>query len=338
MNSLITAIANLMNPFAYIIEDEPAPDRLSNLGTFGTNPGSLRALTYIPKDLPAGAPLVIVLHGCKQTAEHYDNGSGWSDLADRHGFALLYPEQHCLNNLLLGFNWFRPRDNTRGSGEPLSIMHMVTQVARDHAIDRGRIFITGLSAGGAMTSVMLATYPELFAGGAIIAGLPYGCADTTQAAFRSMQGRFAGRTPRQLALRLRNASGHNGPWPKISIWHGGNDGTVHPSNASAILKQWLKLHKLPPAPSSIHIVDGYPRRVWKSADGHAVLEEFRITGMGHGTPLKTGGPNGCGESGDYMLEVNISSTRHIAAFWGLTQPGPAGRPQKARRQVADAPA
>lgn len=148
MNSLITAIANLMNPFAYIIEDEPTPDRLSNLGTFGTNPGSLRALTYIPKDLPAGTPLVIVLHGCKQTAEHYDNGSGWSDLADRHGFALLYPEQHCLNNLLLGFNWFRPRDNTRGSGEPLSIMHMVTQVARDHAIDRGRIFITGLSAGG----------------------------------------------------------------------------------------------------------------------------------------------------------------------------------------------
>ncbi|CAM3431818.1 alpha/beta hydrolase family esterase [Thalassospira profundimaris] len=325
MRSLINALATLMNPFAYVGDDALPTERLSTLGTFGANPGLLRALTYIPQDLPKAAPLVIVLHGCKQTAERYDDGSGWSDLADRHGFALLFPEQRRVNNWLLGFNWFRPRDNTRGSGEPLSIMHMVEQVVRDHGIDRQRIFITGLSAGGAMTSVMLATYPELFAGGAIIAGLPYGCADTTRAAFRSMKGRRGGRTAGQLAPSLRRASGHEGPWPTISIWHGGIDGTVHPSNASAILKQWLKLHKLSPVPTRAHIVDGYPRRVWKDADGHEVLEEFRITGMGHGTPIKAGGPNGCGSSGDYMLDVNISSTRHIASFWGLMQADAANR-------------
>jgi poly(3-hydroxybutyrate) depolymerase len=202
---------------------------------------------------------------------------------------------------------------------------MIEQVVGDHAIDRKRIFITGLSAGGAMTSVMLATYPEVFAGGAIIAGLPYGCADTIPEAFRSMQGQFGGPTAGQLATRLRGASDHDGPWPTISIWHGGSDNTVDPSNAEAILEQWLTLHKLSARPTATDIVDGYPRRVWKDANGQELLEEFRITGMGHGTPLKTDGPDGCGSSGDYMLDVDISSTNHIAAFWGLTLAGAAKR-------------
>ncbi len=263
------------------------------------------------------------MHGCRQTAEGYDYGSGWSSLADREGFALLFPEQRYSNNRLLGFNWFQPRDSSRGFGEPLSIMQMVEQVVGDHAIDRQRIFITGLSAGGAMTSVMLATYPEVFAGGAIIAGLPYGCAKTIPGAYRSMQGRSGGPTTRQLAARLRNASDYDGPWPKISIWHGSSDYTVNPSNAEAIAGQWLTLQDLSPIPTLTHVVDGYPRRVWSDAGDHEILEEFCITGMGHGTPLKTGGSNGCGSSGDYMLEVGISSTRHIAAFWGLTRPSAA---------------
>lgn len=310
---------NFMNPFAYFGESGDTgdtDDRLSKLSEFGSNPGSLRALTYIPEDLPVGAPLVIVLHGCEQSAEDYDRGSGWSDLADRHGFALLFPEQRLYNNWFLGFNWFEPRDSRRGSGEPLSIRQMVEQVVGDHGIDRQRIFITGLSAGGAMTSVMLATYPEVFAGGAIIAGLPYGCASTVPAAFRRMRGR-GGPTGRQLAARLRNASKHNGPWPTISIWHGSRDHTVDPSNVEAIIGQWRTLLKLRRMPSRTHLVDGYPRRVWSDAKGHDLLEEYSITGMGHGTPLKTGGRTGCGSSGDYMLDVNISSTRHIAAFWGL---------------------
>ena len=325
MIKLMTTMSNIMNPFADAGEDKPAIDRLSSLNEFGSDPGALRALTYIPEDLPENAPLVIVLHGCRQTAEDYDYGSGWSELADQHGFALLFPEQRVSNNWLLGFNWFQPRDNSRDSGEPLSIMQMVEQVIGNHAIDRKRIFITGLSAGGAMTAVMLATYPEAFAGGAIIAGLPYGCANTMPAAYRSMQGWLGGPTSRQLAARLRDASDYEGPWPTISIWHGSSDETVDPSNSEAILKQWLTLHDLSPKPTRTHVVDGYPRRVWKDAGGNELVEDFCITGMGHGTPLKTGGRNGYGSSGDYMLDVDISSTRHIASFWGLTQLGAANR-------------
>ncbi len=291
--------------------------RLADLKDFGSNPGALNAKTYIPEDLPAGAPLVVVLHGSDQTAAEYDVGAGWSDIADQYSVALLFPEQQRVNNLTLGFNWFEPDDSHRGAGEPLSILHMVEQVVGDHGIDRQRIFITGLSAGGAMTSVMLATYPEIFAGGAIIAGLPYGSADTLPDALLRMKG-LGSPTAKQLETRLRDASAHKGPWPTLSVWHGSGDHTVDASNANAILGQWRAIHELEQTPSSTHIVDGYPRRIWCDAEGQELIEEYSITGMDHGTPLQTHGKNSCGSSGDYMLEVNISSTRHIADFWGLS--------------------
>ena len=167
------------------------PDRLSDFVEFGSNPGALRARIYVPESLRPGAPLVTVLHGCTQTAAGYDHGSGWSQLAERGGFALLLPEQQRANNANLCFNWFTRNDAIRGSGECLSIRQMIGAVCAAHELDPTRIFITGLSAGGAMTSVMLATYPELFAGGAIIAGLPYGCAATIPEAFDRMRGHGA---------------------------------------------------------------------------------------------------------------------------------------------------
>jgi poly(3-hydroxybutyrate) depolymerase len=137
----------------------PKKDKLTEVSAFGSNPGNLRMLTYVPPQLPAGAPLVVVLHGCLQTARAYDEGSGWSMLARRHGFALVYAEQSQANNPNRCFNWFQPHDTRRGSGEALSIRQMVTRMRRIHSIDPTRIFVTGLSAGGAMASVMLATYP-----------------------------------------------------------------------------------------------------------------------------------------------------------------------------------
>src|SRR5690242_10684259 len=97
------------------------PDRLTDFTGFGSNPGNLRARIYLPDGLAADAPLVVVLHGCTQNAAGYDHGAGWSQLADRHGFALLFPEQQRSNNANLCFNWFEPADIKRGSGELLSI-------------------------------------------------------------------------------------------------------------------------------------------------------------------------------------------------------------------------
>jgi poly(hydroxyalkanoate) depolymerase family esterase len=297
---------------------EPHSDRLEELGEFGSNPGALRGRIYIPEDLSDAAPLVVVLHGCTQTAAGYDHGSGWSRLADQYGFALLFPEQRRANNPNLCFNWFVPEDIRRGSGEALSIRQMTERVILDHGIDRARVFVTGLSAGGAMTSVMLATYPDVYAGGAIIAGLPFGAATTMSQAFDRMRG-HGGPDARQLDALVRAASDHDGRWPTVSIWHGSGDNTVAPSNVEAIIGQWRALHGLSAQPTRTDTVDGYPHRMWCDADGRVCIEDYRITGMGHGTPLDTIGVDGCGASGPYMLDVNISSTRHIARFWGLAK-------------------
>ncbi|MFO8045851.1 MAG: PHB depolymerase family esterase [Halomonas sp.] len=291
--------------------------RLTHLKNFGTDPGLLHADIYIPKNFPKNGPLVVVLHGSTQSAESYDHGSGWSTLADECGIALLYPEQRKTNNLLGSFNWFKSGDTERGGGEPLSIRHMIQQVVDDHDIDPSRVFITGLSSGGAMTSVMLATYPEVFAGGAIIAGLPYGSADNMMEAVVRMKG-YGGPSDSKLDSLVRDASTFDGPWPTISVWHGGSDSTVDNSNADSIVRQWQKIHQVEGPPTRDEEVDGFPRKVWCNAEGREVIEEYIIKGMGHGTPIMAGGGEGLGEEDKFMLEVGISSTRRIAHFWGLT--------------------
>src|SRR5581483_325320 len=201
------------------------PNRLREITGFGSNPGNLRMFAYAPKRLPRGAPLVIALHGCAQSAAEYDRGTGWSTLADSMGFAIVYPQQQPANNPKNCFSWFLPRDIRRGDGEALSIREMVEHAITAFGSDHRKVFVTGLSAGGAMASVMLATYPEVFAGGAIIAGLPYGCANNVQQAFEAMFTE-RGHAPRSLGDRVRSASKHPGPWPKISVWHGTSDPSV----------------------------------------------------------------------------------------------------------------
>ncbi|WP_414473593.1 alpha/beta hydrolase family esterase [Microvirga sp. M2] len=294
------------------------PGRLTEVQNFGPNPGNLRMFTFAPPELAHSPALVVVLHGCTQSAAGYDHGSGWSVLAERYGFVVLLPEQQEANNPKRCFNWFQPGDTERDQGEVASIRQMVERAVRDHGVDRDRIFVTGLSAGGAMTAAMLATYPEVFAGGAIVAGLPYRCAASVPEAFECM---FQGQTrpATEWGDLVRHASPHRGPWPKVSVWHGSADATVKPVNADEILKQWTDVHSLSASPSRKETVDGYPRRVWTNAAGEDVIEEYIINGMAHGTPIATGtAENQYGVAGPFLLETGISSSYHIAKFWGLT--------------------
>lgn len=336
LNDTLSRLSAMRNNTLPAATRASAMDRLSDLSGFGSNPGALRARFYVPPSLPASAALVVVLHGCTQDAAGYDHGSGWSRLADELGFALLYPEQQRGNNANLCFNWFNRSDTQRDAGEALSIRQMITAMVTDHPIDTARIFVTGLSAGGAMTSVMLATYPEVFAGGAIIAGLPYGTAASIPEAFDRMRA-HGGPSAAALGALVTAASSHTGPWPTISVWHGDSDATVSHANSARVVEQWRAVHRIAREPNAVEHVNGHLRRAWRDAHGRDVIEEYRIAGLGHGTPLSTMGNDACGAAGPYMLEAGISSTRRIASFWGLTTARTEDRLKSAQPQPHAAP-
>lgn len=304
--------------FAELGRSADSSSPLEEVIGFGDNPGALRMFAFVPAQLQKPRALVVVLHGCGQTAAGYDLGAGWSTLARHYGFALLMPEQQRINNGNTCFNWFNPEDTLRGSGEAHSIREMIAHMVEAHRIDSRRIFITGLSAGGGMTSVMLATYPEVFAAGAIIAGLPYGIASNLREALDGMFHSPA-RPARELGDLVRSASDHRGPWPKVSVWHGSADRTVNPGNANEIVKQWIDLHDLPEVPMAETNVDGYPRQAWWNNDGETLVESYAITDMAHGTPLGLAdNDQRYGMEGAFLIEAGISSSYHIAKFFGLT--------------------
>lgn len=165
-----------------------------------------------------------------------------------------------------------------------------------------------------MANAMLTAYPEVFAGGAIIAGLPYGIASTIPEAFDRMRGHAM--PPRERLQELhRSASTHTDRWPTISVWHGTADRTVDELNARAIVDQWKAVHGVSGRPDRSDVVVGHEHHAWTNEAGIDAIELYRIGGMGHGTPIDS--LSGYGSQRPYMLNVGISSTEIIARNWGL---------------------
>ena len=307
---------------------------LKEVALAGHNPGALRMLVHAPEARAAKAPLVVVLHGCTQTAAGYAGGAGWVELADRYGFVLVCPEQSRANNPNLCFNWFNPDDIARGAGEAGSIHAMVRQAVGAYDLDARRVFVTGLSAGGAMANVMLAAYPESFAAGAIVAGLPYGVASNVQEALGAM--RHARRLPAHgPGDAARRASSHLGPWPRVSIWQGNEDATVVAGVAEDVARQWRDLHGVDAVAADVKTSAGRRDTVWRNRRGEAVVTLHQLAGIGHGTPLGCSLADGCGTAGPYLLEVGVSSTLEIARSWGLIEAGRTLGPSRRSASPAD---
>ncbi len=300
--------------------------RLRRQLSFGPNPGNLKMYVYRPEALAGVAPLLVMLHGCRQTAPGYDHGAGWSALAARFGFILLAPEQSRANNINRCFNWFLPDDATRDHGEAASIRQMIATAVHQFHANPARIYITGLSAGGAMANAMLATYPEIFAGGALIAGLPYGIALDAKEALATMRSAPA-LSARALGDRVRQASSHQGPRPRLTLWHGDADRTVDVSNLEAILAQWRDVHGLAddPRQETIGLVR---RRAWMDRSGRPVIEANVVNGLAHGAPIHAQDSTGVGDAGaPFILDAGVSSSLKIAEFFGLDRHIPAICPQ-----------
>ncbi|MFF9129344.1 alpha/beta hydrolase family esterase [Streptomyces sp. NPDC014806] len=292
---------------------------LTEVTAFGTNPGNLRMFRYVPDGLPAGRPVVVALHGCTQDAAGYGTGSGWTQLADRYGFSLLLPQQQSANNASGCFDWFQSGDIARGQGEAASIAQMVDRQLADTGGDPARVYVTGLSAGGGMTAVMMAAYPEKFAGGGIVAGLPYGCAQAAGSPYVCMYV-GATQTPKQWGDRVRAARpGYTGPWPTLAVVQGTADYTVKPVNMTDLVAQWTDVQGADQTADGSDTVAGYPHRVYRDAAGRTVVETYSITGMGHGQPVDPGsGPAQCGTAGAYLLDVDLCAGYRFALAWGLT--------------------
>ncbi|MFF1907506.1 PHB depolymerase family esterase [Kitasatospora sp. NPDC058218] len=285
---------------------------------FGANPGNLAMYSYTPTGLPTGAPLVIALHGCVQTAADYYRNSGWTTMADRYGFAVVFPQTGTANNSLSCFSWFDAAKDSRGAGEAESVVEMVTKARALYGSDSHRVFVTGLSAGGGMAADLLADYPDVFAGGAIDSGLPAHCA-TTQSAASGCQNNDQRLTPSQWGDKVRRAyPGHTGPWPRVAIWQGAADTTVRPVNGTELRDQWTDVWGIGQSAAGTRTLPGgTTQSVYNDANGRPAVALYTVAGMGHGLAVSPGpGADQCGATGAYFLDA-ICSSYYTAQFWGL---------------------
>jgi feruloyl esterase len=271
---------------------------LIEIADFGSNPGRLSMFVHLPPyPQAAGAPLIVLLHGCGQTAASFASEAGWIALSDRLGVPLVLPEQSGENNHGRCFNWFRPLHVERGFGEALSIRQMVETAIQRFASDRGHVFLAGLSAGGAMTAALLAAYPDVFAAGAIVAGLPVGAANSASEALARMAGAGPARSRDAWAQQVRAAApvGYSGPWPRVSIWHGSADDVVDPANARLLAEQWSTLHGLDGSTITVE-ANGVHRAIWGPQISPAV-ELLMLPDLPHVWP--------------------VDAVDRVAHFWGL---------------------
>ncbi len=259
---------------------------------FSNDAGTRMYKVHVPAGMSdAPRPMIVMLHGCTQSADDFATGTQMNRLADEHGFLVVYPEQPAQANASKCWNWFKPEDQRRGAGEPSLIAGIVGEVALRHGADPRRIYVAGLSAGAAMAVVLGETYPELFAGVGAHSGLAYGSAHDIPSALAAMKGGRSGMPG------LKTVPGMAGSSPRkavqavpVIVFHGDRDHTVQPTNSARIVQQARDAHGTPAGGAGLHVSsqagatpDGrrFTRTVHADSQGHARIESWTLHGAGH---------------------------------------------------------
>ena len=159
--------------------------------SFREGHGSIDYFLYVPAATTEAMPLVVMLHGCTQSAEDFARGTRMNELAEEMGFLVAYPEQSRGANAQKCWNWFRPGDQIKDAGEPALIAGITRKIVREHGVDRARVYVAGLSAGGAAAAIMANAYPDVFAAAGIHSGLACGSARDLPSALAAMKGKGA---------------------------------------------------------------------------------------------------------------------------------------------------
>jgi poly(hydroxyalkanoate) depolymerase family esterase len=214
-----------------------------------------------------------MLHGCKQNPDDFAAGTGMNALAEEEGCLVAYPAQAKNANGSNCWNWFQAGDQRRDGGEPSIIAAITREILRDYKVDPARVYVAGLSAGGAMAAILASEYPDLYAAAGVHSGLPTGAAHDVPSAFAAMS---KGGAPGA-------AKGGNKSAVPVIVFHGDNDKTVHPRNGHDVLAQ-----QADPKASAATVEKGstpngrsYTRAVHRDAAGKLVAEHWTVHGSGH---------------------------------------------------------
>lgn len=255
--------------------------------TYTNHAGTLEYKTYIPSAYQGQAlPVVVMLHGCKQDPDDFAAGTRMNELAEEHKFVVVYPMQSNKANVSHCWNWFQAKDQRRDHGEPSLIAGITRKVIDDYRLDTRRVYVAGLSAGGAMAAVMGTTYPDVYAAAGVHSGLAYAAARDVPSAFAAMRGDVSKRA------RPKSAADPSVRSVPTIVFHGDRDMTVHPKNGDHVIAEASpppseKVDVSSDAQAGATVENGkasgraYTRTTYRDAAGQPVVEHWVVHGAGH---------------------------------------------------------
>ncbi len=294
-----------------------------------TGPAGGRAYKlYVPSGYTGreAVPLIVMLHGCTQNPDDFAAGTSMNELAEMHTFLVAYPAQAQNANMQKCWNWFKASDQQRGQGEPAMIAGITRQIIDEYHIVDGRVYVAGMSAGGAMAAVMGVTYPDLYSAIGVHSGLAPGAAHDLSSAFSAMQGGGAFKAPQQ-----DTPTGGSELSVPLIVFHGDRDTTVHPRNAEQLLAYYRAANAAPgdrnaagkPVPPITvrkgQVPDGhaYTRATQRNAEGRPIMEQWTLHGLGHAW-------SGGSSAGSYTDVKGPDASAEMVRFFD--QQHPTGRP------------
>lgn len=291
------------------VEDVSAtsPDPLKGrfLSLSCSAPAGTRAYKlYIPSTYAGEpAPLVVMLHGCKQNPDDFAAGTGMNALAEEQGFLVAYPAQAKKANGSNCWNWFQAGDQKRGRGEPAIIAAITQEVMRDYKVDPARVYVAGLSAGGAMAAILASEYPDLYKAAGIHSGLPTGAAHDVPSAFAAMSSGAANGV-------VKARSGATVP---VIVFHGDRDKTVHPQNGHQVLAHHTGPQSGAPITEKGSAPNGrsYTRAIHRNDGGKLMAEHWTVHGSGHAW-------SGGSKRGSYTDPKGPDASREMLRFFSET--------------------